>query len=291
MHIFHYKGGDIMAHKKANSSGKHGHKKPAPEKQATTKVTTVTAVEPKLSVRSKNMGEKMAKFKINCAPIVAAAIAEFISTFIFAAVMVAGQGQPIIAMFALIGVVLAFGSISGGYLNPAIVIGAWITRHIKGSRALIYIVAQILGAMLALVVLNAFVSAAPEPSATSLYSTAAQLFSAAELPEGKEWFVFFSEIIGTVIFGFTVASAMKQKKQKAAASLTVGIGYYLGLLIAGSAASYIGATAILNPAVAISLKALSFTAWPIMIYLIAACIGSTIGFVLHNIIYTAEKEQ
>ncbi|MFN2543290.1 MAG: aquaporin [Actinomycetota bacterium] len=38
------------------------------------------------------------------------------------------------------------GHISGGHVNPAVTIGAWVTNQIKTGAALVYIVAQLLGA-------------------------------------------------------------------------------------------------------------------------------------------------
>ncbi|HMH70176.1 MAG TPA: aquaporin, partial [Candidatus Saccharimonadales bacterium] len=159
-------------------------------------------------------------------------------------------------------------------------------------RALAYIVAQLLGAMLALVVLNAYAHAAPAASPTDMYSGAAELFKAAAIPTGKEWFIFFTEFLGTLVFGFAVAGATREKKERSAAALTVGLGVFLGLMIAGSAAAFIGGSAILNPAVAISLQAINFsTVWPIFVYVIGATLGAVIGFILYDLLRGAEKEQ
>jgi aquaporin Z len=183
--------------------------------------------------------------------------------------------------------------ISGGYVNPALVLGAWVTRRMSGVRAIAYIVAQILGAMLALVVLNAYVHAAPAAPAADMYSNgAAALFKAAALPDGKQWLVFLSELIGTAIFGFAVAGATREKRDRTAAALTVGLGVFLGLMVAGSAAAFVGANAILNPAVAISLQAINFSSvWPVMVYVVGAAIGAVIGFALFDMLRGAEKEE
>jgi aquaporin Z len=282
-----------MATKKAASTAKKSTlKKSNASKQATTKVTTVKAVESRPAMQAESTSKRSVRFSLARAPLVAALIAEFIGTFIFAAAIVAGQGQPILVFFALVGVVLAIGALSGAYVNPALTIGAWVTRRMTGMRALAYIVAQLLGAMLALVVLNAYAHAAPAASPTDMYSGAAELFKAAAIPTGKEWFIFFTEFLGTLVFGFAVAGATREKKERSAAALTVGLGVFLGLMIAGSAAAFIGGSAILNPAVAISLQAINFSSvWPIFVYVIGATLGAVIGFILYDLLRGAEKEQ
>ena len=278
-----------MATKKAASTAK---KAPAKKKPTTTKKTTVTtvkAVESKPAAAKKPVAKTM---KITNTPLLAAIIAEFIGTFLFAAIVVAGQGQPLVALFGLAGVVLTVGAISGAYVNPALVIGSWVTKRISGIRALGYIIAQILGAMLALVVLNAFANTAPAATdAAAMFSQAPALFSAAAIPEGKAWVLFATELIGTMIFGFAVASALSEKKERTAAALTVGLGIFIALMIAGSAAVYVGGSAILNPAVAIALQAINFaTVWPTVVYILGSTLGAILGFGLYSYLQAANKE-
>jgi MIP family channel proteins len=89
------------------------------------------------------------------------ALAEFIGPF---ALVFVGGGAAILASFQAGGaslvtvglahglviatMVSAVGHISGGHLNPAVTIGAWVTQKISSSLALIYIVAQIAGGVL-----------------------------------------------------------------------------------------------------------------------------------------------
>ena len=281
-----------MVTKKAVSSAKKStSKKSVAQKQPTTNVTTVKAVESRPSLQAASTSTRSVRFSLSRTPLIAALIAEFIGTFILAATIIAGQGQPILVFFALVGVVLAISALSGAYVNPALTIGAWMTRRMTGVRALAYIAAQVLGAMLALVVLNMYVQAAP--AAQDAYSTgAAELFKAAAIPGGKEWFIFFSELLGTMILGFAVAGAVREKKERTAAAFTIGLGIFLGLMVAGSAAALVGGSAILNPAVAISLQAISFgSVWPVAVYVGGAVLGGVIGFVLYDLLRGAEEEK
>ncbi|MFM7353447.1 MAG: aquaporin, partial [Microcystis aeruginosa] len=46
----------------------------------------------------------------------------------------------------------AFGHISGGHFNPAVSFGLWAGKRFPGSELLPYIIAQVLGAILAAVI-------------------------------------------------------------------------------------------------------------------------------------------
>jgi glycerol uptake facilitator-like aquaporin len=281
-----------MATKKAASTAKKSSvKAPAAKKQTSTKVTTLKAVESRPATSAAVASSSVSsRFGLMRTPLAAALIAEFVGTFIFAAVVVAGQGQPILALFALTGVVLAVGSISGGYVNPALVIGAWATRRMSGLRAIAYIVAQILGAMLALVVLNAFLSGVSAASADQ-FTQAPSLFKAAALPEGKEWYIFLAEFLGTLIFAFAAANAYREVRDRTAKAFTLGLGVFLGLMVAGSIAAFFSANAILNPAVAISLQAINFSSiWPIAIYVIGSVLGAVAGFGLYHLTANVQKD-
>lgn len=274
-----------MATKKAASTAKKSAPKAAAKKPKTN-VTTVKAVESRPTVAA---SVKSKKFGLNRTPLVAALIAEFIGTFIFAASIMAVQGNVLFVALALVGVVFAVGTVSGAYVNPALVLGAWLTRRMSGKRALFYIVAQVLGAMLALVILNAYANAAPAPSANDMYSGAATLFKAAALPEGKEWLIFFSEFLGTLVFGFAVANATREKKERTAAAFTVGLGVFLGLVVAGGAAAFVNGSAIINPAVAVALQAIDFASvWPVTVYVLGSSLGAIGGFFLYDLIRNTE---
>jgi aquaporin Z len=275
-----------MATKKAVSSVKKSTvKKPTIAAKTSTKPSTVKAVT--VSGKSGLFNAPLSKY-----PLARAAIAEFLGTFLLAGSIIAGSGQPIIILFAIAGIVLLVGALSGAHLNPAVTIGALVTRRITAVRALVYIVAQFLGAGIAFALLNAFVNGAAPLSEQALqYGQAApSLFQATALPVGKEWYIFFAEIIGTLILGFAVANALSEKKERTAAAFTVGLGIFVGLLIAASAAAFVGGSAIINPAVALSLQALKWELWPLLAYVIAPAIGGIIGFVLYDTLKTETNE-
>lgn len=273
-----------MATKKATSTNK---KAPA-KKSAAAKSTKTTVTTAPVAASSNTLSGHIQQ-SVRSTALWRALGAELVGTFLLAGVVIAGQGQPIFVLFALVGIVLTLGAISGAHVNPAITIGALVTRRIGWLRAVGYIIAQCLGAALAYVVLNGFISGADAVSAQAqAYGQAApSLFAAADVAKltGKEWFIFFAELTGTAILGLAYANATRVVRDRLTGAFTIGLGIFTALMIAVSAASYVGATAVINPAVAIALHAYSWAnIWPFAIYALAPAIGAVIGFVVYDLL-------
>lgn len=271
--------------KAASTKKKTSVKQSAASKTSTTTVTTVSASTKKqsLGVHIEN-AVKSPKFW-------RALAAEFIGTFLLASVIIAGQGQPIFVLFALVGIVLMIGGISGAHVNPAITVGAWATRRIGWLRAVGYIVVQFLGAAVAFFTLSAFLGGAGETSSQqAMLGNAPTLFAANDISqlEGKEFFILFAEIIGTAILAFAVAHASRLKDSLTAA-WTVGTGILIGLMVAVTAAGYVAASAIINPAVALSLQAFDASQWTYVIYILGPVIGGVLGFVIRDLVHGKDK--
>lgn len=213
--------------------------------------------------------------------------AEFLGTFLLAVVVIASQGQPLYILFGLVGIVLTLGVVSGAHVNPAITIGAWVTKRVGWIRAVGYILAQALGAIAAFYTLSAFLGGSPELSAEEIsYGyTDPTLFTATAVSEfeGKEWYVLASELIGTLILGYAVAYALRAKDSLTSA-WAVGIGLFTGLMFSFTVAGYAGGSAILNPAVAISLQAYDASIWSYAIYTLGPIIGGTVGFGIYDLL-------
>jgi MIP family channel proteins len=99
-----------------------------------------------------------------------ASIAEFIATMFFvffgvgsiaAFIATAGGGGIVLIAFAhglaIALLVAAIGPISGGHINPAVTFATVITNRITVTRGVMYVVAQLLGALLGALLLKAFV--------------------------------------------------------------------------------------------------------------------------------------
>lgn len=277
----------MATNKSAATVKKPASKKAAPAVAKTTKVTTVKSVSTKSNVK---------KFSFSRSPLLAASIAEFVGAFALAGIILATQGASIYVLFTVVALTLVVGAVSGAHFNPAITLGALATKRIKATRALAYVVAQVLGALLALVVLNAFVTNAGEVSSEqAMYGqSGVSLFSLSELPAGKEWFVVGAEVIGALLFGFAFASATRERSRSAAAWI-VGGGLFIGLTLSSALSAAVTTIAnaangaaplstVLNPAVAVALQGVSFNLWPILVYVIAPIVGAVLGFGLRDLL-------
>lgn len=269
-----------MATKKAASTTKK-----APAKKVTSSKVTKTTVKTVPAITTKQSLGQHVDTSLRSPRLWRALAAEFIGTFLFAAAVIAGQGSPLVVLFALAGVVLLTFSVSGAHVNPAVTIGAWVTRRIGWLRAIGYILVQFLGAAVAFFTLKAFLGAAVQPTeAEAMYTQAPALFSAANLAaiEGKEWYAFFAEVLGTAILGFAMANAYRLKDGLSAA-FSAGFGLFIAVMIV-TTGGFIAATTVLNPAVALTLQAYAFGGWSYAIYALAPVIGGVLGFVIYDVV-------
>ena len=272
-----------MATKKAASTNKKATVKKTSIASPVVKTTvkTVSATAPKAGLGSHIESSFQSK------RLWRALAAEFIGTFLLAGVVIAGQGQPIFVLFALVGIVLLLGAVSGAHVNPAVTIGAWATRRIGWLRAVGYILVQFLGAAAAFFAFSAFIGGANAVSEQQqLYGqTAPTLFAAVDLAKisGKEWFVFFAELLGVAILGFAYATASRTRDRLAAA-FSIGLGIFIALMIGITLTGYVAGSSIINPAVALSLQAYTANAWTYIVYALAPIIGGVIGFLLHDLL-------
>lgn len=284
-----------MATKKATSAKKS---RTTTTKKPVTKVTTVTAdpttpVRPTKAAKAAAVTTKGRAILQGRSPLLGAYIGEFIGTFILATAALIVSGNALLVGFVLVALVLVIGAVSGSHVNPLITVGAWVTRKISGKRALGYIGAQVLGAMLALVVMTAFSSAAPTPDAAEqnmmMMQQTPQLFQIEPVTGETKglWYVFFAELLGAAIFGFVVSSAMRERRERAAQAFTVGLGLFAALTVAGGAASFATLQVVVNPALALSMQALAWPVqdiWSILVYIVAPILGGVAGFFLYDLV-------
>lgn len=281
-----------MATKKAKPSTKKSTAKVVKTvKKPVAKKSTVTAIDV-----IKNLVKCRCKTS-DGTPFISALVAEFIGTFLIVISILTLQNSPLYVGFALIGVVLVVGGISGAHLNPAMTIGAWITRKMCSVCAISYIIAQVLGAAAAWLVLNAFLNNSAPAATDTFASSAPTLFHAATLVSGKEWCIFFAELLGSAILAFGFATALRTvKKDKVSAAITYGFATYIALLVSVSVTSMMltvsnTGLAFLNPAVALMANGLSWNIWPIAIYVLAPVIGGVAGFIIQGFLQTQTADK
>lgn len=78
-----------------------------------------------------------------------AIISEFIGTFVFLLVILV-VGEPIPIVVGLLASIYAFGKISGGHMNPAVSTMMFAKGDISFDTLVMYVIAQILGGLSAL---------------------------------------------------------------------------------------------------------------------------------------------
>ncbi|HLD60833.1 MAG TPA: aquaporin [Patescibacteria group bacterium] len=160
---------------------------------------------------------------------------------------------PVLAALTLGLFVYTAGHISGAHINPAVTIGVWSLGKIKPKDAVIYIIAQCIGATIALYTIAA------------LYGEAG---SDLDLPLMNGFSVAAAEFLGAVFFTFGIAAVVHGKVPTDVTGVTIGGSLLLGLSIAASKS-----VAIINPAVALSVVGTSMS-WA---YLLAPVVGAVVG--------------
>jgi aquaporin Z len=182
-----------------------------------------------------------------------ACLAELLGTFVlalFVCLSVAGDSAyaPVVAAPVVLAVfVYSIGWISGAHLNPAVTIGLATIRKIGVADATYYVLAQLLGAALAMAVCRLMTGDWPRAGAGT-----------------DSIRVVVGEAMGAFLLVWAILSVVEKKTPAAASGLVVGFGLMLGLMLAAS----LGTAAILNPAVAFGVGSLSIS------YLLGPIVGS-----------------
>lgn len=260
-----------------------------------TKKTTITKHNANLAAKvDRNMPTTLKTIykTIKDMPIIGSLVAEFLGAFILTAVFIETQGNPLYVAFALVGIVLFAGSVTGA--NPAMTVGAFVTRKLSWLRALGYIVVQLLGATVAYLVLNTFLHANDVAS-----STAPTLLHAASIIKGKEWYLFFVELLGSTVLALGIASAMRQRRHKIVAAFAAGFAVLSALVIALTLSSALSQLltqsnviqVFLNPAFAFAADGLSWSMWPLTIYVLAPVLGAVAGFAIQEFLHMENSDD
>ena len=269
-----------MATKKAKSKTTKKKAAPVNKKTVTRVVSTKTIAEEaktqKAETTQKNVFVRFFEYMLTPNTI-RMIVLEMLGVFIIGLTYIFTQAHPMYLAFSMVGVYAALCHSNGGFFNPAFSFGAWITRKISGAAAILQIVAQALGAMLALIANNLFAAAYGTVEQTELKT----------LATGKEWYVFAAELIGVVIFSLFLVRIINRKNSNSAEKgLAVGFGAFAALLVATTFTNFAGATSIINPSLLVLFQIKSNTdgywVWVLSAYVIAPLIGGVIGFLLGN---------
>jgi aquaporin Z len=204
-------------------------------------------------------------------------IVEFIGTFflvltIGCAVVIGGAGviAPLAIGSALMVMIYAGGHISGGHYNPAVSLGAFIRGALPSKDLIPYWVAQVLGAVIASLVVNYLKGQA---SAQPMKLNVGPAFVAE--------FLFTFALVWVVL---NVATA-KATSGNSFYGLAIGFTVLTGAFAVGSISS-----AAFNPAVAIGISTMGLSAWSnIWIYLLANLGGGAVAGLAFKTLYIEAK--
>lgn len=158
-------------------------------------------------------------------------VAELVGTMVLvfmgcgSAVFAGGVADTVGAGVGTIGVALAFGlsvvamaytigNISGCHINPAITLGVWLSGGMKPKRALMYMLFQIVGAIIGSLALSLLVSTGAHDGPTM---TGSNTFEPNDMLQA-----FIAETLFTFIFVLVVLGSTDEKK---------GAGNLAGLII------------------------------------------------------------
>ncbi len=224
---------------------------------------------------------------------------ELIGTmFITILLLTLGIYQPLYVFFGVIGVTLAVFSLSGAHLNPALTAGMMATRRVSAIRGILYMVAQVVGAWLGLIIVNAFRMAG---------ETKVDLPALTAVETSNLWKLFAVEFLGvfTLAFFFNRAQEYKSRRNAFTYAAIIGGGMVLAVLFAIVISSNffkISNNFILNPAVAIMYQIfptsaenfgtlISKVGLEILVFILAPIVASVLAFFIGDIATTLAGED
>lgn len=219
--------------------------------------------------------------------------AEFMGTFWL---VLGGCGSAVLAAtfpetgIGFLGVALAFGltvltmayaigHISGGHLNPAVSIGLWIGGRFPANQLLPYIVAQLLGGLVAGGVL--FLIASGHPAFDVSAGFAANGYGEHSPGGYSLTAAFITEVVMTMMFLFVIMGATDERAPQRMAPLAIG----LCLTLIHLASIPVTNTSV-NPArsTGVALYAGGWALSQLWLFWVAPILGAVVGAFLYKYI-------
>lgn len=171
--------------------------------------------------------------------------------------------------------IMAVANISGGHVNPAVTIAMFVVGRFPGKHVIQYIVAQLIGAVMASATIGLLFG----------YNVANSVQFGATIPGARgPWIAFAGELIMTFFFLWTIMGVTSRTKNTAIIAVVIGI--YVAIMI------YILVTVSggsINPARSFGPAVLSgilfkaqYYQW---IYWVAPIIGGSLGALSYKFMY------
>ena len=213
----------------------------------------------------------------------AALIAEGVGTFLF---FVVGAGSIVLVDYAppgpgLLGIALAhglilmvmvssLGAVSGGHFNPAVTFGLWIAGKIDAVKGGLYVVAQLIGAVLAGLTLRAvFPEAAWTPSHVGTPGLAIGL-----------------EAILTVVLLLAVFGTAVDSRGPRIGGIAIGLAIAADILVGGPVTG-----AAMNPARWFGPAVASGFLDNAVVWIVGPLLGAAVAALLYRFVFSAEAVE
>lgn len=262
------------------------------------KKTTVTAPKVTTMVVSKSESTKKTNFfhKANAikdingifsAKTLSLLFVELVGTMLLTlayATLIGNAGYFLIGLI-LVSIALAFSGFAVMFFNPILNLGAWVSHKISTKKMILITIAQVLGAMLAVIVLTQYIKATDVANGqAALGAQNPSLFKLPALVNGKEWLVFFGEFFSATLISFMVAQSWKRTSTEK--SVIVGLSTFAILFLASMLVGNIKALPVVNPVMSIAVVDFTKEAWQwnTVVYVIAPLLGGVLGFLIDKIL-------
>ena len=224
-------------------------------------------------------------------------VAEFVGTFVL---VFGGCGSAVLAgnkigyagiAFAfglsLLAMVYAIGPISGCHINPAVTTGLWLSGKVESRAIPGYVIAQVLGAIVAAGILLIVVKGSPGGYDPSTAGFAANGYGA-HSPAGYGMAAaFVTEIVLTFFLVFTVLGSTDIKAPVGFAGLAIGLVltliHLVGIPVTNTS---VNPARSIGPAVFVGGWALS----QLWLFIIAPLIGAVIASGVYELVKVSEAE-
>ena len=217
-------------------------------------------------------------------------IAELLGTMMIVMLLLTlGLAQPLYLIFAVVAVYVMMAGLSGANLNPIITVGMMATRRMSAIRGVLYILAQVLGAWIGLIIINAFRLSS---------GTVGELPMMEEVTGETFWVVALVELLGAVIIAFCFARTLRYvRKNPLTFAFAIAGAMTLVIVVATIIANgYFGLadSFIFNPAAALMYQILPTTAdgigellgmagLALAAYVVFPMVGGVIGFYIADV--------
>ena len=176
-------------------------------------------------------------------------------------------GVGLVNGFSVAVMIFAFWSISGAHLNPAVSLGLWLSGRLPGRRLLLYVAAQLAGALIAGSVLHGLFRNHTGEGASSL---------GANMPGGPLMQTIGMEIVLTFFLVYAILLLAERRSLGPVFAVAIGLYVAAAVTIGGDVSG-----ASMNPARSFGPAALAWFWNDHWVYWLAPALGATFAALFH----------